>query len=117
MTAHDRLRQLHANATPGPWQQQDDDGILISRQPGSYTYLTSSDGDFAPEDAVLVATLRNVLPQIANLAEAAAEAVAKYAPADKDWTAWNNQDGHDWEALRDVAQALADLEKTLGKYT
>ena len=65
MSASEKLKALDAGATREPWHA----GRVISGQDG-YLWLGEG-GDFLPADAALVASLRNALPQIVAVVEAA----------------------------------------------
>jgi hypothetical protein len=63
-----RLRSLDTEATPGPWQVRDINGVSDGR---GYDVAATLDGSVrqAKADAVLVATMRNTWPAVVTLLE------------------------------------------------
>jgi hypothetical protein len=84
MSAADRLRELDAKATPGPWQEgaNDRDNPVRGRwiravmRDGHFVIITGGTASFGmkfAEDAAVVVALRNALPALADVLDAADE--------------------------------------------
>jgi hypothetical protein len=72
MTTIERLRELLEKATPGPWESTDKDGLYANiREPT----IEAESGRVADMydlcDAALIVAMRNTLPALLEVAEAA----------------------------------------------
>ena len=67
MTAIDRLRKLYEAASPGDWDWQEFDGTVFH---SGLAYCEVSELS-TPEDAALIVAMRNHLPLLLDLVEAA----------------------------------------------
>lgn len=106
MTIIDKLRELEAKAMPGPWEYQPDQDIPGHREPD---YIRVGNVHLRVDQELmqinvcdwhLIAAMRNALPALLRVAEAAVD--------------WSNaefgQDLNECAALRDAVDALSALE-------
>ena len=68
MTDPDELRRLEKAATPGPWAVESD-GVYNDTR--SYMVVPLGDSEQDDADAALIAAMRNALPALLDVAEAA----------------------------------------------
>ena len=106
MTTITSLRALHAAATPGPWRvgsvsPHGSDDVCVHTVDGKHCIAFDCE---TPNESALIAAMRNALPALLDVAEAAEHAVG-YIPAGAEVAAvpvW---------ALNDIRNCLAAIKE------
>lgn len=107
MSTIEELRALLAAATPGPWEHRQHEGMHALAARDGWAMESepddSDDGARVAADFALVAAMRNALPALLDVAEAARAVARSAGPGRACWTVGR----HDIERLR---AALARLD-------
>jgi len=87
--AADQLRALHGSSTPGPWEVGVGGGVVYAREhvPGWGVADVRDGADTGLSDAELIAAMRNALPALLGVAEAARRCVTRSGTEQELWDA------------------------------